>query len=45
MAGLEGARPAVFVVDSSLTVQFAWVADEWPELPPFEAIEEAVAVR
>lgn len=42
MAGLVGARPAVFVVDETLTVQYAWAAEEWPELPPFDRVEQAV---
>jgi len=42
MAGIVGARPAVFVIDDSRTVQYAWAADEWPELPQFDAIEAAV---
>lgn len=39
MAGVSEPRPAVFLVDDDLTVEFAWVADEWPESPPFDAID------
>lgn len=45
MAGLVGARPAVFVIDESLTVQYAWATDQWPDLPPFDAVEEAIELR
>lgn len=39
MAGLEEPRPAVFVLDSDLTVETAWVAEEWPEFPPYDDLE------
>ena len=43
MAGLSEPRPAVFVVDSELTVQYAWVADEWPAFPDYDELADAVA--
>ncbi len=42
MAGLSEPRPAVFVVDSELTIQYAWVASEWPEFPDYDEIANAV---
>lgn len=42
MAGIEEPRPAVFVVDEARTIQYAWVATEWPEFPPYDEIEDAL---
>ena len=39
MAGVDEPRPAVFLLDSDRTVQYAWVATEWPEFPDYDAIE------
>jgi peroxiredoxin len=39
MAGIEEPLPAVYLLDSELTVQWAWVAEEWPDFPPYDAIE------
>lgn len=39
MAGIAEPRPAVFLVDESLTAAYTWVAEEWPEAPPFDDIE------
>lgn len=39
MAGIEEPRPAVFLVDEALTVEYVWVADVWPEAPPYDDIE------
>ena len=43
MAGIEEARPAVFVIDADHTVRYAWAASEWPEFPDYDEIEEAIA--
>ncbi|MFB6071254.1 MAG: redoxin domain-containing protein [Halanaeroarchaeum sp.] len=43
MAGIREARPAVFVVDESRTVEYAWVADEWPSFPDYDDLEAALA--
>ena len=43
MAGVTEHRPAVFVLDTDRTVQYAWVADEWPAFPDYEEVAEAVA--
>jgi len=42
MAGIEEPRPAVFLVDRDLTVDYAWVADEWPENPPYDEVGRAL---
>lgn len=42
MTGISEPRPAIFLVDSDLTVEYAWVADEWPETPPYNDIESAL---
>lgn len=43
MAGVSEPRPAVFLVDTDGTVDYAWVADEWPAFPDYDAVEDAVA--
>jgi peroxiredoxin len=42
MAGVDEPRPAVFVVDEDRTIEFAWVATEWPEFPPYDDVEDAI---
>ncbi|MBX0322415.1 redoxin domain-containing protein [Halomicroarcula sp. F13] len=39
MAGLAEPRPAVFVLDSDRTVEYAWVGEEWPAFPDYDAVE------
>lgn len=41
MSGLSEPRPATFLLDRDRTVEHVWVADEWPQAPPFDAIESA----
>jgi peroxiredoxin len=43
MEGVTEHRPAVFLLDTDRTVQYAWVADEWPAFPDYEEIAAAVA--
>ncbi|MFC6724651.1 redoxin domain-containing protein [Halobium palmae] len=43
MAGISEPRPAVFLLDEDRTVQYAWVADEWPDFPDYDAVADAVA--
>ena len=43
MAGVSEPRPAVFVLGEGRTVEYCWAAEEWPEFPPYDAIEAAVA--
>lgn len=45
MAGVSEPRPALFLLDESLTVEYAWVADGWPETPPYDEVEAAMASR
>ena len=33
MTGVSEPRPAVFLLDADRTVQYAWVASEWPDFP------------
>jgi peroxiredoxin len=42
MAGISEPRPAVFVIDGERTIQYAWVADEWPAFPDYDDIEAAI---
>ncbi|WP_144905141.1 redoxin domain-containing protein [Halobellus captivus] len=42
MAGVIEHRPAVFLLDESRTVQYAWAAAEWPEFPEYDEIEAAI---
>lgn len=42
MAGIREPRPAVFLLDEERTVQYAWVASEWPEFPDYDAVEDAI---
>lgn len=42
MAGITEHRPAVFLLDADRTVQYAWVASEWPEFPDYDRIENAI---
>ncbi|RJS99629.1 redoxin domain-containing protein [Halococcus sp. IIIV-5B] len=42
MAGIEEPRPAAFVIDGERTIQYAWVAAEWPDFPDYDAIEAAI---
>jgi len=39
MRGVEEPRTAVFHVDADLRVGYSWVADEYPEFPPYDEIE------
>ena len=42
MTGVREPRPAVFLVDGERTVRYAWVAEEWPDFPPYDEVEAAV---
>ena len=39
MAGLTEPRPAVFVLDEERTVEYAWVGQQWPDFPDYDAVE------
>lgn len=42
MAGIETPRPSLFLIDEDRTIQFAWVAEAWPEFPDYDALEDAL---
>ncbi|WP_248895665.1 redoxin domain-containing protein [Haloplanus halobius] len=42
MAGLSEPRPAAFLIDEDRTVQYAWVAEEWPDFPPYDDLEREI---
>nr|WP_276248450.1 MULTISPECIES: redoxin domain-containing protein [unclassified Haladaptatus] len=43
MTGIEEPRPAIFRIDEDGTIDFAWVASEWPEFPDYDAVEDAIS--
>ncbi len=42
MTGISEPRPAVFLLSDDRTVEYAWVASEWPEFPDYDAVEAAI---
>jgi peroxiredoxin len=32
----------VFLLDADRTVEYAWVASEWPDFPDYDAVEAAI---
>ena len=42
MVGVVEPRPAVFVLDDDLTVDYAWVATEWPDFPDYDEVEAQI---
>lgn len=42
MAGVAEPRPAVYVLDVDREVTYRWVAETWPEFPPYEEVEDAI---
>ena len=42
MANIVEFRPAVFLIDSDRTVDYAWVAEEWPDFPNYDEVEAAL---
>ena len=45
MAGVSEPRPAVFLLDEDRTVEYAWVAEEWPGFPNYDEIEDVLTSR
>ncbi|KTG29481.1 redoxin domain-containing protein [Haloferax profundi] len=45
MTGITEHRPAVFLLDETREIQYAWVADEWPDFPDYDEIVAAVDER
>jgi peroxiredoxin len=44
MAGISEPRPAVFLIGEDRTIQYVWAAQEWPEFPDYDEIEDALAM-
>jgi len=42
MAGISEPRPAVFLLDEDRTIEYCWVAEEWPDFPDYDDIEDAI---
>lgn len=42
MAGVTEHRPAIFLLDEERTVEYAWAAEEWPDFPDYDAVEDAI---
>jgi peroxiredoxin len=43
MAGVSEPRPAIYVIGEDRTVEYAWVAAEWPDFPDYDELEAALA--
>lgn len=43
MTGVNEPRPAVFLLDEERTIQYAWVAREWPEFPDYDEVEREIS--
>jgi peroxiredoxin len=42
MAGVSEPRPATFLIGQDRTVEYAWVASEWPDFPDYDELEREV---
>ncbi len=42
MTGISEPRPATFLLDADLTVEYAWVAEEWPAFPEYDELQAEV---
>ena len=42
MTGVVEHRPAVFVLEPDRTIEYAWVATEWPAFPDYEEVADAI---
>jgi peroxiredoxin len=42
MAGVSEPRPAAFLLDGDRRVEYAWVAEQWPDFPDYDAVEAAI---
>jgi len=43
MAGISEPRPAVFLLDEDRTIEYTWVAQQEPEFPDYDEIEDELA--
>jgi peroxiredoxin len=42
MTGVTEHRPAAFLLDTDRTIQYAWVAQQWPAFPDYDGIAAAI---
>jgi len=42
IAGIEEARPSVFLVDEERVVRYAWTSETWPDFPDYDGVEDAI---
>lgn len=42
MAGVEEPLPATYLLGEDRTVEYAWVAEEWPDFPDYDDLEAAI---
>ena len=42
MTGIVEHRPAMFLLAEDRTVEYAWVASEWPDFADYDAVEAAI---
>ncbi len=42
MEGISEPRPAMFLLDENRTVEYTWVATEWPDFPDYDDVENAI---
>ncbi|MFC3959630.1 redoxin domain-containing protein [Halovivax cerinus] len=45
MTGVAEPRPAIFVLDGDRTIEYAWVATEWPDFPDYDELEAVLDDR
>ncbi len=43
MTGVSEPRPAVYLLDDEQVVEYAWVAQEWPQFPDYDEVEAALS--
>lgn len=42
MAGLAEARTAAYLIDTDRSIEYAWVAEEQPDFPPYDELDDAI---
>lgn len=42
MTGISEPRPATYLLDEDRTVEYAWIAEEWPDFPDYDELESEV---
>lgn len=43
MTGISEPRPSVFLIDEEQAIRYAWVAEQWPDFPDYDELEDALA--